>query len=1008
MQLKKYIAVFLFLILASLTCGAQDANYDFRARFDSAKQLYVQGMYAAAESEFEKLAADVNDKHTLFYSEIVANKVMCAIALGRSNAEGLVYDFETRFPNDPQLAMVKFYMACHQFDQAEYEKARASFAGINEKNLYRTVKNEYAFKYAYCNMRVGNMKESLEGFEKVMNSELNTYTYPATYYTAYIHYLNKDFAEAFNYFVKARRDSRFTDLSDYYATESKFMLNDWNYAIENGTAVYDKLTSDLQGNLARIISESYFATNNNAKAKEYLDKYIASGVTITRKDRYYAGVVSYSLNQYREAVEAFSSVLGTEDIIGQSAYYYSANSYLQLRNKISALECFKKAAECDFDQTVKEDAMFNFAKLSFDVNKDISQFENYVSSYPKSGKDDVINTYMSVAFLQDNDFTSAIEVMEKIKNPSAEVAANLQKAQLYKALQQMGNGAYRSAMDLLRSAVANNSDATITRLANYYLAQCNYSTGNYDDAISIGRSLAADPVFRNYNENDMLQLTLGYAYFNSRDFDSAQPYFISFLDTYSARGDLQRDATVRLADTYLMQNDYARASAEYAKVYNRYSDDDIYANYQGALVYGLMDDYANKISLLSDAVQKHPTARLYPQAMYELGRTYVQRNNSTEATRCFEALLSSRDSSFYSRSLLELAMICSNKGDRTKAINYYKRIVSDTPDAPEVQDALAGLESLYQLTGRPQEYLAYLDNLGMSNIKTASEKEQMIFNAAEQVYLSGNRTSAVKSLQSFLNQYPNGARAAQAWFYLAETYKAMGRNESAAEAYLECMSKEKGDYSEAATRNYADICYNLGNYTKALEAYETLQAIASNDVMLNAGRVGEMMSNYNNRQYYKSLRNAQELAGDSSLDDVTRRKAEFIAAKSYIVLGDRTSAKELLTKLSADCSDAVGAECAYILIQDLYNAGDFEQVEKKVYEFSDTKTSVMGDYVAAKLYWLAKSFIILGDSFADRERWEQARATYESISKGYHVTVPNDDVLEQTEMRLNKLKALGK
>ena len=1000
MRLKTIIAAFLFLTLGTFASKAQDADYNFRTRFDSAKQLYLQGMYASAESEFEKLADDVKDKHTLFYSEILANKVMCAIALGRANVEGLVYDFETRFPNDPQLAMVKFHMASYQFDQAEYEKARASFAGINEKNLYRTVKNEYAFKYAYCNMRVGNMKESLEGFEKVMDSELNQYTYPATYYTAYIHYLDKDFEKAFNYFIKARRDSRFTDMSDYYATECKFMLNDWDYAIENGEAVYGKLTPDLQGNLARIISESYFAKNQNEKAKEYLDKYIASGVTITRKDRYYAGIASYSLKQYREAVEAFSSVLSTEDTLGQSAYYYSANSYLQLKNKLSALDCFKKASECDFDQTVKEDALFNYAKLSFDVNKDISHFEDYVASYPSSGKDDVINTYMSVAFLQDNDFTSAIEVMQKIKNPSGEVLANLQKAQLYKALQLIGSGGYRSAMDYLRDAVANGSDATVTRLANYYLTQCNYATGNYVDAIGLGRSLAADPVFRNYDEYDMLQLMLGYSYYNSRNFDSAQPYFVSFLQTDKASGALFRDATVRLADTYLMQNDYSKASAEYAKIYSRYSDNDIYANYQGALVYGLMDDYARKIELLKDAVEKHPTARLYPEAMYELGRTYVQRNNSAEATKCFETLLSARDSSYYSRSLLELAMISSNNGERQKAINYYKRIVSDTPDAPEVQDALAGMESLYQLTGRPQEYLSYLDGLGMSNIKTVGEKEQMIFNAAEQIYLSGNHSSAIKSLQSFLNSYPNGAKAAQAWFYLAESYKASGRNESAAEAYLQCMSKEKGDYSEAATRNYADICYNLGNYSKAIEAYETLQAIASNDVNRTAGRVGEMMSNYNSRQYYKSLRDALEMADDSSLDEETHRKAEFIAAKSYIVLGDRVAAKTLLNKLSADCNDAIGAECAYILIQDLYNAGDFEQVEKKVYEFSDTKTS--------QLYWLAKSFIILGDSFADRERWEQARATYESISKGYKVSVANDDVLEQTEMRLNKLKAMGR
>lgn len=1000
MHLKKYIAAFLFLALATFASRAQDADYNFRARFDSAKQLYVQGMYASAESEFEKLAEDVGDKHTLFYSEILANKIMCAIALGRANVEGLVYDFESRFPNDPQLAMVKFHAASYQFGQAEYEKARESFAGINEKNLYRTVMNEYAFKYAYCNMRVGNMKDALEGFRKVMDAELSQYTYPATYYTAYIHYLDKDFEPAFKYFVKARRDSRFTDLSDYYGTECKFMLGDWNYVIENGTDVYDRLTPDLQGNLSRIISESYFALNQNEKAKEYLDRYIASGVTITRKDRYYAGVVSYSLKQYREAIEAFASVLSVEDTLGQSAYYYSANSYLQVRNKLSALDCFKKASECDFDATVKEDAMFNYAKLSFDVNKDISQFEKYVEEYPASGKDDVINTYMSVAFLQDNDFASAIEVMEKIRRPSSEVAANLQKARLYRALQLIGSGGYRSAMELLRGAIASAPDATVSRLASFYLAQCEYATGDYENAIALGRVLAGDAVFRSYDEYGTLLLILGYSYFNSRDFDTAQGYFSSFLRTDKAKGSLQRDATVRLADTYLMQNDYGNALAEYAKVYTRYSDDDIYANYQGALVYGLMDEYSQKISLLSDAVAGHPGAALWPDAVYELGRTYVQRNNSAEATRCFETLLTARDSTFYSRSLLELAMIYSNRGERNKAIDYYKRIVSETPDAPEVQDALAGMESIYQLTGRPQEYLAYLDGLGMSNIKTADEKEQMLFNAAEQVYLSGNYSSAQKSLLSFIASYPDGAKAAQAWFYIAETYKATGRNEAAAEAYLECMSKEKGDYSEAATRNYAEICYNLGNYTKALEAYETLQAIATNDVNRNAGREGEMLSNYNSRQYYKSLRNALEMADDSSLDDGMRRRAEFIAAKSYIVLGDRAAAKALLTKLSEDRSDAVGAECAYILIQDLYNAGDFEQLEKNVYDFSDSRTP--------QLYWLAKSFIILGDSFADRERWEQARATYESISKSYRISVANDDVLEQTEMRLNKLKSMGK
>lgn len=1000
MYLKKLITTIVLIAMSMGIISAQNTNYDYRARFDSARELYVQGMYVMAESEFERLSTDIKDKSSLFFAEVLANKVMCAIALDRENIEGMVHDFENRFPNDPQLANVKFYLACHLFDKTEYDKALPIFSSIIEKNLYRTVKTEYHFKYAYCNMRVGNYDQSIDGFSKVIDASLGHYTYPAIYYTAYIHYLNKDFANAYTYFARARKDNRFTNIADYYAVESKFMLNDWDYAISQGTSIYDKLSNDLQGNLARIISESYFAKGENEKAKEYLDKYVNSGVTITRKDKYYAGVVSYSLKNYKEAIDAFADVLSNEDSIGQSAHYFTANSYLQIKNKISAQENFKAAANCNFDPVVTEDAMFNYAKLSFDVNNDISQFANYVEKYPNSGKDDVINKYMSVAFLENNDYASAIDVMGKIRNMPQEVSENYQKALLYRALQLIDSGGFKSAQSLLLKASENDSNSTITRLANYFLTECYYINGSYAEAINLGKYLSGDATFRKYDEYRMLLLNVAYSYFNLNKFEQAQPYFSSFLRTSAAQGSLERDASVRLADCYFMMGDYQKSADEYAKVHQKYSDNDIYANYQGALAYGLMNDYTNKIELLSKAVENHPRAELYPAALYELGRTYVQRNNADQASKCFETLLSSEDSSYYSRSLLELAMINSNSGQRQKAIDYYKRIISDTPEAEEVKDALAGMESQYQLLGNPQEYLAYLDGLGMSDSKTSDEKELMIFNAAEQVYLSGNSNNAIKSLLSFINSYPNGDKLAQAYFYLAESYKAIGRNESAADAYLQCMSKEKGLYSEAATRNYAEISYSLGKYTQALEAYETLIAIAQTTKNRNIGRLGKMMSNYSLRQYFKALNDAQKLAEDDSLEPEDIRQAQFISAKSNIVLGDRAAAKQFLTELCANTDDAIGAECAYILIQDLYDAGNFEQVEERVYALSESKTP--------QVYWLAKCFIVLGDSFADRDLWEQARATYESVRDGYKASVPNDDVPEQITMRLNKLKNMGK
>ena len=121
-------------------------------------------------------------------------------------------------------------------------------------------------------------------------------------------------------------------------------------------------------------------------------------------------------------------------------------------------------------------------------------------------------------------------------------------------------------------------------------------------------------------------------------------------------------------------------------------------------------------------------------------------------------------------------------------------------------------------------------------------------------------------------------------------------------------------------------------------------------------------------------------------------------AKSCRTQGDRAKARDLFEELASDRSDAFGAESAYVLIQDAYDRGDFTEVEEAVYAFSDSGSG--------QVYWLAKSFIVLGDSFADRGETEQAEATYASILDGYEPTRENDDVLDQVRSRLNQLKTI--
>ena len=98
-------------------------------------------------------------------------------------------------------------------------------------------------------------------------------------------------------------------------------------------------------------------------------------------------MISYKLKNYALAIESLSKTTSLRDSLSQNAQYHLGQCYVELKNKQMALNCFKIASEDNFDQLIKEDALFNSAKLSFDLNSDISIFQQYLkavfSSRPK-------------------------------------------------------------------------------------------------------------------------------------------------------------------------------------------------------------------------------------------------------------------------------------------------------------------------------------------------------------------------------------------------------------------------------------------------------------------------------------------------------------------------------------------------------------------------------------------------------------------------------------------------
>ena len=401
-------------------------------------------------------------------------------------------------------------------------------------------------------------------------------------------------------------------------------------------------------------------------------------------------------------------------------------------------------------------------------------------------------------------------------------------------------------------------------------------------------------------------------------------------------------------------------------------------------------------NFLEAAKLANPSAPYYGESLYELGRAYVALKDNEDAIRAFRTLRSStQDPALECRALLELGMIARNEGKGDEAIGYYKQVVEKGGDYAD--DALLAIESIYRTREDPEAYLAYVNSLGSKANRTEAQKEEVYFSSAEQVYLSGDYSKAIGTLQAYLEKYPKATYGAKARFYLAECYRINGNREQAADLYLAAMDEGlDGALSESALVQYALLNFDMGNFGKAYGAFLKVKETAKMDANKKLAAIGLMRSAFKARQWDDALVCARDVMDLKSGDEALEREALYVRAKSYMSTSRRDLALADFRTLSADPSTPEGAEAAFLLIQDQYDRGSFDDIPEEVFSFSAK--------AAGQNYWLAKAFIVLGDTYAERGELTQARATFESIRDGYTAEGPQDDVLDQVELRLRKLQ----
>ncbi len=987
MKLKYILAVSLAAAL-SLPCMAQAAEPE-SSEYRRAVELYDNGLYDRALTIFEALPSDpVTDGYA----------VLCAVKMRTEDYPLLISEYDGKYPSSVLTPRIRFENARLLFDDGKYGEAALEFSKVDSSVLNERQTAEYVFKCGYCEFSIGRAEEALQFFMILEALDFSEYTAPGRYLTGVIYYEDSLFAQAEASFWKASSDPRFTSLCEFYIVDCEFNQKNYAFAVREGEKVYRTAPPERRERLARIISESSLILGDNDKAREYYEAF--SPKEMSRKDYFYAGTVLYSVHDYRGAVENYGKMTDRSDSLGQVANYHLGNAYVHLRNQVAAMEAFHDASAVDFDPQITEDAAFNYAKLALDLNKDTRGFSQYIKRWSTRKRGVAIYSYMAIAALYDRDYAGAVAAYDNIDELTPDMRNNYTKANFLRGVQLFEGGSYRDAVPYFRAtAYYLPKTDRLNQLSRYRLAEASYRSGDYATAERTFTELYNADALAGSEENAALAYNVAYSCFKQRDYAGAARWFDICLSDAGAQ--YREDAMLRRADCDFGRRDYKAAIASYQRVISEYfTPDNIYPYYQQAISYGLSGDKKRKVSTLLHVEDASPSAPMYADALYELGRAQMDLKNNNDALRSFTRLKDTvPDKISEAKALIGMGMVYRNMTQYEKSLECYKQVVSELPQSEYAEESMLAIESIYRKMKRPDKFLEYVEENSLNASRTEAEKEKMYFSTAEQMYLSGNWSEAINSLVKFIRTYPQSTDMLKAEFYLAECYRSAGDKEKACDYYSKSMvSASDYSFAEMSMLRYAQLSYELERYGDAYKGYSALLTSSKMEENRAEARLGMMRSAYRSKDYDAAISSCDAVIANSADGSSLRREAQYLKAKSCLAMSRRAEAMSLFAALGANPSTPEGAEGRYMTIQNLFDTGDFDKVEAEVYAFSQTAGS--------QSYWLAKAYLVLGDSFVERGAYEQAKATYESIRDGYEPAGGADDVADNVGKRLSRLEDL--
>lgn len=994
------------LIPLCLVVGSHLASGQRSYQFDAPNRLFVEGKelfglknYAGCIDKLEAYKQQATDADLIQEADYML--VYAAFEQGRPHTDLLLKEYLDTYPTSRHSDEIEFLIGSIHFEHGEYEKSIFWFNESNIDLLSPEQQEAYTFRLAYSLLQTGELDKARSYFARIEQIGIR-YREAATYYVAYIDYATGKYNQALNEFARLKDSPEFSEQSQYYMTQIYFIQNKYEKVVKEGEALLARYPeSTNNGEIYRIVGDSYYHLGDQEKAIQMLSKYVSLTENPLRSDLYILGVCYFNKGNYNSAINLLGRTININDELTQNANLYLGQSYLKLGNKNNARMAFEAAATSSFDKQIKEVAMYNYALLIHETSftgfgESVTIFEDFLNDFPNSKYADKVNDYLVEVYLTTKNYEAALKSINKIKHPSTKILEAKQDILFQLGTQAFTNMQLEKATALFSQAIQLGSYNMEARNdAYFWRGESYYRMGEYEKAISDFRTYLNNTRQRNTDMYALAHYNLGYSYFKLKDYETALNRFRQYVDMESNQQAASlADAYNRIGDCLYQNRQFASAEENYSYAAQLLPAAGDYSIYQKGFLLGLQKDYNGKIKAMDRLIQEYPESQYVDDALFEKGRSYVLLENYPSAAQAFEKLIGTFPQSSLARKAgIQLGLLYYNSNQPEKAVTAYKQVISNYPGSEEARVALQDLKSVYIDLNDINTYANYVNSLGGNIRLEVGEQDSLTYIAAEKLFMRGDNEGARRSFVNYLQTYPEGAFSSNANYYLGSIAFNQKEYDEAHQRFASVIAGGDTKFLEESVARTAEIEYLNKDYATALESFKRLQIVAESPENKQAARLGIMRSALETNQQQEALLAAEELLKDPKLSPEIEAESRYVRAKAYINQKQANKALADLKVLSKDTRTAYGAESTYLLAQLYFDTNDDKNAEKVLMNFIENGTPHQ--------YWLARGFILLADIYIRQGDDFQARQYLTSLQNNYKA---DDDIAAMIENRLGKLK----